>query len=265
MPKMVGNKGEWTVKIPTMDDRARQALDLQALQPIAETTADPHSYGFRPQRRCADAIDQCLKVLRQHTSAAWILAGDLEGFFDPLAFSWREKHIPMHTQVVSQWLRSGCIDRGALFPTTTGVPQGGSVSPVISHMVLDGLEAVVHGRSWHRRTHHINEGRWAADFMVTANARQVFENTVLPRITAFCAERGVRLSTTKTVITPLAQGFDFLGQTLRQHARRHGTRAKRHIPPSKASLQTITTKITTLCKQAAGATPEHLIGTLTPV
>jgi RNA-directed DNA polymerase len=248
-----------------MDDRARQALYLQALQPIAETTADPNSYGFRPKRRCADAIDQCFKVLRQSTAAPWILEGDIEGFFDNIAFAWIEKHIPMNKRVLSQWLRSGFVDRGALWPTTTGVPQGGIISPVVSNMVLDGLEAVVHGSSWHRRVNQINYVRWADDFIVTANARQVLEDTILPRITAFLAERGVRLSATKTVITPLSQGFDFLGQTLCKHARRNGQRAKLQITPSKASLQAITTKVKTLCKQAAGATPEHLIDTLNPV
>ncbi len=74
--------------------------------------------------------------------------------------------------MLSKWLRSGFIDRGALFPTTAGVPQGGIISPVISNMVLDGLEAVVHGGSWHRRVHHINYVRWADDFIVTANSRR---------------------------------------------------------------------------------------------
>src|SRR5215813_945350 len=37
--------------MPTMDDRARQALYLPTLQAMAETTADPNAYGFRPQRR----------------------------------------------------------------------------------------------------------------------------------------------------------------------------------------------------------------------
>jgi RNA-directed DNA polymerase len=72
------------LSIPPLGDRARQAVDLQALQPIAETTGDQHSDGFRPTRRCADAIDQCFKARRQKTSAAWILEGDIQGFFDNL-------------------------------------------------------------------------------------------------------------------------------------------------------------------------------------
>jgi RNA-directed DNA polymerase len=151
------------LSIPAMSDRARQAVYLQALQPIAETTADPNSYGFRPKRRCADAIDQCFKVLRQQTSASWILEGDIEGFFDHISFSWLETHIPMNKRVLGSWLRSGYSERGQLLPTTSGVPQGGLCSPVISNMVLDGLEAVVHGSPGPRRKHHLHYIRWADD------------------------------------------------------------------------------------------------------
>jgi RNA-directed DNA polymerase len=101
------------------------------------------------------------------------LEGDIQGFFEHMAFSWREAHSPMNKRVWSKWLRSGFIDPGALSPTTAGVPQGGLISPVVSNLVLDGLEAVVHSRTWHRRIHHINDIRWADDFIVTAKARQV--------------------------------------------------------------------------------------------
>jgi RNA-directed DNA polymerase len=79
--------------IPAMVDRARQALYLQALQPIAETVADPNSYGFRPKRQCADAIDQCCNVLRQHTSATWVLEGDIQGFFGAPGQAWRFQRV----------------------------------------------------------------------------------------------------------------------------------------------------------------------------
>jgi RNA-directed DNA polymerase len=253
------------LSIPTLTDRARQAVYLQALQPIAETTGDQNSYGFRPKRRCADAIDQCFKILRQRSSATWIVEGDLQGFFDNIGFAWLETHIPMHTQLLSHWLRSGFIDHGALFPTTAGVPQGGIISPVISNMVLDGLEAVVQGGNWHRRVHHINSVRWADDFLVTANSREVLEETVLPRINAFLAARGVRLSPTKTVITQISQGFDFLGQTRRKYERPQGKPATLQITPSKASVQAINARVKTRCKQSAGSTPAQLIGTLNPV
>jgi RNA-directed DNA polymerase len=76
-------------------------------------------------------------------------------------------------------------------------------------MVVDGLEAVVQGGSWHRRLHNLNDVRGADDCIVTAHAREVIEESVLPRINAFLAARGVRLSPTKTVIARLSQGFNF--------------------------------------------------------
>lgn len=263
IPKKNGKRRP--LSIPAMVDRARQALWLQALQPIAETQADRNSYGFRPKRRCADAIDQCFKVLRLRNSATWILEGDIEGFFDNIRFDWLENHIPMNRHILSKWLRSGFIERGTLYPTDAGVPQGGTISPAISNQVLDGLEAVVHGSAWYRRVHNINTIRWADDFIVTANSREVLEEVILPRINAFLTERGVRLSPTKTLITPIEQGFDFLGQTIRKYPRPNGKPAKLQITPSKASLDAVKAKIKALCKQAAGAAPEQLIDRLNPV
>jgi RNA-directed DNA polymerase len=253
------------LSIPAMVDRARQALSRHALQPIAETMADPNSSGFRPQRRCAAALDPCFNVLRQHASATWLLEGEIQGFFDNRAFSWREAHIPMHKRVLSTGLRSGCIDHGALSPTTAGVPQGGLISPVVSNWVVDGLEAVVHGRTWHRRRHHIKDIRWADDCIVTANARQVLEETILPRITAFLADRGVRLSTEKTVMTPITDGFAFVGQTLRQHERLNGKPATLQRTPSKGSCQGSKTQGQARCQHAVGATPARRSESLNPV
>lgn len=83
--------------IPSMFDRAMQALWLLALSPVAETTADPNSYGFRPRRSTADAIEQCFKVLVKRGSAQWILEGDIRGCFDNISHSWLLARIPMLT------------------------------------------------------------------------------------------------------------------------------------------------------------------------
>jgi RNA-directed DNA polymerase len=68
--------------IPTMADRAMQALYLLALDPIAETTGDPNSYGFRPNRSAADAREQCFNALARKGAAEWILEGDIKSCFD---------------------------------------------------------------------------------------------------------------------------------------------------------------------------------------
>ena len=139
------------LSIPPLEDRARQAVSLQALQPIAETTADQHADGFRPPRRCADASDPCFKILPQNTSATWLLEGDIQGFCENLEWAGLATHSPMHKRVLPTWLRSGVVDRGARCATTAGVPPGGSISPVVSTMVLAGREAVGQGGHWHRR------------------------------------------------------------------------------------------------------------------
>jgi RNA-directed DNA polymerase len=68
--------------IPTMRDRAMQALYLLALEPIAETHADDNSYGFRRHRSTADAIAQCFNILSPKRAAEWILEGDIQTCFD---------------------------------------------------------------------------------------------------------------------------------------------------------------------------------------
>ncbi|MGH2611263.1 MAG: group II intron maturase-specific domain-containing protein, partial [Tepidiformaceae bacterium] len=124
---------------------------------------------------------------------------------------------------------------------------------------------VVHGGSWQRRVYPINDGRWADDFIVTATSRQVLDDAVLPRINAFLAARGVRLSPTKPVITPIAQGVDFLGQTLRKHERPHGQPGTLQMTPSQARVRALKARIKALCKQRAGPPPAPLIAPLNPV
>src|SRR6266571_2075398 len=74
--------------IPTMKDRAMQAWYLLALDPVAETTADPNSYGFRVERSTADAVGQCFNVLAKQHSPQWILEGDITGCFDAISHEW---------------------------------------------------------------------------------------------------------------------------------------------------------------------------------
>jgi RNA-directed DNA polymerase len=93
--------------IPTLRDRAMQALYLLAVEPVAETRADVNSYGFRPYRCAADAMKQCRTVLSQRASAQWIFEADIEGCFDHISHPWLLEHIPMDRAVLGKWLRRG--------------------------------------------------------------------------------------------------------------------------------------------------------------
>ena len=187
--------------IPCMRCRAMQALWKLALEPIAETRADPNSYGFRPERSTADAIEQCFTVLSRRTSAPWILEGDIRGCFDNFSHSWLVEHVPMDKAILRRWLEAGYIDEGSLFETRAGTPQGGVISPVIANVALDGLEAAVHasagGSERARRRAKLNVIRYADDFVVSGASRDVLESVVLPAIRRFMAERGLELSEEK--------------------------------------------------------------------
>jgi RNA-directed DNA polymerase len=116
--------------IPTMKDRAMQALYLLALQPIAECTADPNSYGFRPKRSTADAMMQCQLILaRRGRPAEWILEGDIKGCFDNISHDWLLAHVPMDKAILRKWLKAGFIESRTLWPTDAGTPQGGIITP----------------------------------------------------------------------------------------------------------------------------------------
>lgn len=253
------------LSIPTMEDRARQALHMLALQAIAETLGDKNSYGFRNKRRCADAIDQIFKALRLKGSSQWILEADIKGFFDNINFHWLLENIPMNKKVLKAWLNSGFIEGGELFPTTTGVPQGGIASPVIGNMVLDGLEAIICGIPYYKRRHGINFVRYADDFIVTAKTREVLENEIIPKVNAFLKLRGVQLSEQKTKITHISEGFDFLGQSVRKYHRLDGKLGKIQIEPSKTSIQSIKEKIKAICKSSGQLTQAQMIDRLNPV
>src|SRR5713101_3252768 len=127
--------------IPTMFDRAMQALYLLALDPIAETTADPNSYGFRTKRAPADAIEQCFTAWAKKHSPQGILKGDIRAACDQLSQEWLLAHIPRERHLLSPWLKAGYLERHRLYPTEAGTPQGGICSPVMLNMALEGLEA----------------------------------------------------------------------------------------------------------------------------
>ena len=137
--------------IPVMRDRAMQALYLLALNPVAETTGDDCSYGFRPERSAADAIERCFKILARRHSAEWILEGDIASCFDRISHDWLLEHVPVETAVLRKWLKAGFMDRSVLYPTEDGTPQGGVISPVLANLALDGLQRTLREAFPHRR------------------------------------------------------------------------------------------------------------------
>lgn len=249
--------------IPTMFDRAMQALYLLALDPVAEVQADPNSYGFRRERSCADAIEQTFKVLSKRTSANWIFEGDIAACFDKIDHCWLATHAHMDKTILHQWLKAGFVDKYALHPTQEGTPQGGICSPVLANLTLDGLEKCLREK-FPKTTHpgqkaKVHLVRFADDFIITGTSQVLLEDEVKPLVEAFLHERGLALSPDKTHITPITDGFDFLGQNIREYPN-----GKLIIKPSRKNIKTFLTNIRAVIKGHPQLPAGQLIALLNP-
>lgn len=249
--------------IPTMRDRAMQALYALALDPVAESTADANSYGFRLERRTADAIEHCFTALARKRSPHWILECDIRACFDNINHDWLLRNIPMDTAILRQWLKAGYVDQRQRFATETGTPQGGVISPLLMNMTLDGLEKKLiqrfqtskkgnHNRNLAAK-YQVNFCRYADDFVITGKSKELLQNEVLPLVQEFLQERGLEISPEKTRIVHIDKGFDFLGQNVRKY------NGKCLIRPSRKNTKAFLEDVRTTIKAHRQAKTENLI------
>ncbi|WP_321817742.1 MULTISPECIES: group II intron reverse transcriptase/maturase [unclassified Paraburkholderia] len=229
--------------IPTMRDRAMQALYLLALEPVAETTGDPNSYGFRRNRSTADAMAQLFVSLSRKASSQWVLEADIRGCFDHISHDWLEHHVPMDRVILRKWLKSGLLYQGRYQATEAGTPQGGIISPTLANIALNGLErALIQHlgakfgivKSAKLKVHVV---RYADDFVITGSSKEMLESEIRPWVEAFLANRGLQLSEEKTRITHIGNGFDFLGWNFRKYS------GKLLIKPSKKNVKVFYRKV----------------------
>ncbi len=254
IPKSNGKKRP--LGIPAMSCRGLQALHMLALQPIAESISDRNSYGFRPKRSCADAIEQCFNIFSRKHSAGFVLEGDIKSCFDKICHKWLLEHIPTDKVILKKWLECGFIDKGTLFPTTEGTPQGGIISPTLLNLTLRGLEEKI--ASVTSSSDKVHLVVYADDFVVSGSSKELLEEKVKPVIEEFLKERGLTLSDEKTTITSIDKGFDFLGFNVRKY------NGKLLIKPSKKNVCTFLNGIRGIIKTNPTCKTETLIYILNP-
>ncbi len=227
-----GKSEQRPLGIPTLPERARQALVKLALEPQWEARFEPHSYGFRPGRSPHDAIRATQTAIQQ--KAKYVLDADIAKCFDQID---QEKLLekmdtfPTLRRQIRAWLKSGGIDGNDWFTTEQGVPQGGVISPLLANIALHGMETYLQQlyppyyptQDGKRRTVHSPKlVRFADDFVVLHEDPKVIEGCQVA-ISNWLKEVGLTLHPEKTRITHTLNpvngqvGFDFLGYHFQQH------------------------------------------------
>lgn len=232
-----GTEEKRPLGIPTMNDRALQALVKLALEPEWEARFEPNSYGFRPGRSCQDAIAAIFDSIRY--KAKYVLDADIAKCFDRIN---QEKLLeklntfPTLRRQVRSWLKAGVMDGKELFPTFEGTPQGGVISPLLANIALHGMEQRIKKKEFpcmsakSRETWFHKRGenffppaliRYADDFVILhENITVVQECQAI--ISDWLKDMGLELKPSKTRLAHTLKqvenekpGFNFLGFNVR--------------------------------------------------
>lgn len=272
-----GSDEKRPLSIPTMADRACQALLKLALEPEWEAKFEPNSYGFRPGRSTHDAIEAVFNHIR--LKPKYVLDADIEKCFDKISHTalLEKLHaIQPVTRLIQGWLKAGIMDGDKLLFPQAGTPQGSPISPLLANVALHGLEqAIVHTKPRRKRAALI---RYADDLVALHHNLNELEQCK-QEIDDWLAPMGLRLKPGKTRITHTLNphqgnvGFDFLGFNIRQyHTPQHRTRTYRGKPgfktlirPSQKAIKRHLFKLKHIIRQYRGQSQAALIGKLNPI
>jgi RNA-directed DNA polymerase len=183
--------------------------------------------------------------------------------FEGIDHNWLITHIPMDKGILRKWLKAGYVDRHVLYPTDAGTPQGGIISPALANMTLNGLGLALREKfSSTERAKQSSQVRlvlYADDFIITGSTKELLVDEVKPLVESFLQERGLELSPTKTRITHISDGFDFLGQNIRKY------QGKLLIKPSTRSVQALVAKVREVVKGSLQLSAGSLVQRLNPI
>jgi RNA-directed DNA polymerase len=257
--------------IPTIYDRVCQQALLNRLEPIFEPVFDDASFGYRKGRSTKDALRKIWKEL--DAGAEWIVDADLKDFFGSVD---HEKLLTLVAQRVSDgrvlrlirgMLQAGVLADGQQLPTEQGTPQGGTISPLLSNVLLTPFD-----REMRRRNYRLT--RYADDWVVTCQTRAEAQRA-LAEATALLKTLGVTLNADKTRIVHVQVGFEFLGYQIKRGTRplrlapskiRSGTRSGAlYAYPRQKSIQHFKKQIKQRTRRKAPVSTPDLVTQINPV
>ena len=256
--------------IPTFTDKLVQEVLRMILEAVYEPIFLDVSHGFRPKRSCHTALKQ---LRREFNGTRWFVEGDIKGCFDNINHAVlvgllnnkiKDARI---TKLIYKFLKAGYLEDWQYHKTYSGTPQGGIISPTLANMALDGLQKLLEDNfPWESKKGStgwycpkVRLVRFADDFIITGESKELLEHKVKPLVASFLAERGLTLSEEKTTITNIYDGFDFLGFNVRKFGK------KLYTSPSKDAQKRFRAKISDIVKGHKMCKQESLIRMLNPV
>ncbi len=193
------NGGVRKLGIPTVIDRVIEQAITQVLTPIFEPHFSENSYGFRPNRRCEQAIIKLLEYLND--GYEWIVDIDLEKFFDKvpqdrlMSYVGRVIHDGDTESLIRKYLKAGVMNKGKYESTDVGTPQGGNLSPLLSNVMLNELDKELESRG-------LRFTRYADDVVIVLKSRAA-ATRVMYSITDWIERKlGLKVNAEKTKVTP---------------------------------------------------------------
>ena len=270
--------------IPSIQDRAKQALCKLALEPEWEAKFEPNSYGFRPGRRTQDAIEAIYLCLHFNVDK-YVLNADIRKCFNklnPEAFLFKLKTFPLMEDQISAWLKAGIFDQYATMPKTSATteestPQRGILSPLLANIALHGLEehllSYVSGRKFPKPHDNAARGvkakraalgivRYADDFVIIHRNLEILQ-LVIQETKAWLSGMGLSISEENYALSMASQTFKFLGFQIAYVKVQEKFRVK--ITPSKDNVMRLTSKVRKVIQNNKAASAYELIGKLRPV
>jgi RNA-directed DNA polymerase len=248
-----GSRQKRPLGIPTLRDRVVQAAVRHVLEPIFERDFAEHSYGFRPNRDCKDALRRVESLL--HQGYTWVVDADLKSYFDTiphknlLALVEHKVSDGRMLELLEKFLRQGVLEEGRMWTPEAGTPQGGVISPLLSNIYLDPLD--------HRVAERGEEMvRYADDFVILCR-NQEEASEALNLVEEWTRSVGLQLHAEKTKIVDATQpgGFDFLGY--------HFERGKKW--PRRKSLNQFRDKVRLRTRRQNGNSLAFIIAQLNPL
>ena len=268
--------------IATVRDRVVQAALKAVLEPIFEADFQPCSYGFRPGRRAQDAIADIHYLTSR--SYEWVVEGDIKACFDEISHSGLLARVRKRVgdkrvlSLVKAFLKSDILGEDRqLRESSTGAPQGGILSPLLSNIALSVLDEHF-AKAWaatgdsHDRQQRRRKGlanyrlvRYADDFLILVAGERADAERLRQETARVLIPMGLRLSEEKTVIVHIDEGFDFLGMHIQRHKKLGAAKRYVYTYPSRAALASVKAKVRGATRGTTNQSLSELVSRLNPV